>query len=78
MKIYAELVWTDRRIVLWTYGWKSQNHKIKNLWDNKLKGINIMSDATQTAGSVANEAGLSFEKYAASVGKISEMTRLEG
>lgn len=37
-----------------------------------------MSDATQTAGSVANEAGLSFEKYAASVGKISEMTRLEG
>lgn len=42
------------------------------------KGINIMSDATQTAGSVANEAGLSFEKYAASVGKISEMTRLEG
>ena len=43
-----------------------------------MKGINIMSDATQTAGSVANEAGLSFEKYAASVGKISEMTRLEG
>lgn len=42
------------------------------------KGIGIMSDATQTAGSVANEAGLSFEKYAASVGKISEMTRLEG
>ena len=42
------------------------------------KGINIMSDATQTAGSVANEAGLSFEQYAASVGKISEMTRLEG
>lgn len=42
------------------------------------KGISIMSDATKTAGSVANEAGLSFEKYAASVGKISEMTRLEG
>lgn len=42
------------------------------------KGINIMSEGVQTAGSVVSEAGMKFETYAASVGKISEKTRLEG
>lgn len=42
------------------------------------KGINIMSEGVQTAGSVVEEAGMKFETYAASVGKISERTRLEG
>ena len=42
------------------------------------KGINIMSEGVQTAGSVVEQAGMSFETYAASVGKISEKTRQEG
>lgn len=42
------------------------------------KGINIMSEGVQTAGSVAEQAGLKFETFAASVGKISEKTRQEG
>ena len=37
-----------------------------------------MSEGVQTAGSVVEEAGMKFETYAASVGKISERTRLEG
>ena len=78
MKIYAELVWIDRRIVLWTYGWKSQNHKIKSLWDNILKGITQMSEAVSTAGSVVDAAGMKFSTFAASTGKIAEKTRQEG
>ena len=42
------------------------------------KGINIMSEGVQTAGSVAESAGMKFETFAASVGKISEKTRQEG
>lgn len=42
------------------------------------KGINIMSEGVQTAGSVVEQAGMTFETYAASVGKISEKTRQEG
>lgn len=42
------------------------------------QGINGMSDAIQNSGSVANEAGLAFETYAAMVGKIQEKTRNEG
>lgn len=41
-------------------------------------GINRMSDGVQTAGSVAAEAGLQFETFAAMVGKTSEVTRQEG
>lgn len=37
-----------------------------------------MSEGVQTAGSVVSEAGMKFETYAASIGKISEKTRLEG
>ncbi len=42
------------------------------------KGINIMSEGVSNAGSVADQAGLSFEQFAASVGKVSEKTRAEG
>ena len=37
-----------------------------------------MSEGVQTAGSVADEAGLKFETFAAMVGKVSEKTRAEG
>ena len=37
-----------------------------------------MSEGVQTAGSVAESAGMKFETFAASVGKISEKTRQEG
>lgn len=37
-----------------------------------------MSEAMEKAGSVANEAGLSYENYIALAGKVAEMTRMEG
>ena len=42
------------------------------------KGINIMSEGVANAGSVADQAGLTFEQFASSVGKVSEKTRMEG
>lgn len=42
------------------------------------QGINGMSEAIQNSGSVASEAGLQFETYAAMVGKVQEKTRQEG
>ena len=41
-------------------------------------GINRMAEGVQTAGSVVEAAGMKFETFAASVGKISERTRQEG
>lgn len=45
---------------------------------NFADGINIMSEAVQNAGSIVESAGMQFETYAASVGKISERTRQDG
>lgn len=42
------------------------------------KGIASMAEGVQTAGSVAKEAGLEFENFAALVAKTAETTRLEG
>ena len=41
-------------------------------------GINRMAEGVQTAGSVVEAAGMKFETFAASIGKISEKTRQEG
>lgn len=37
-----------------------------------------MAEGVQTAGNIANEAGLQFETFVAMVGKVSETTRQEG
>ena len=42
------------------------------------KGIQTIAEGVQVAGSVAEEAGLSFEEFGASVAKIAETTRQEG
>lgn len=42
------------------------------------RGVNTIAEAVQTAGSVASDAGLSFENFSASVAKVAERTRLEG
>lgn len=42
------------------------------------KGIQTIAEGVQIAGSVAEEAGLSFEEFGASVAKIAETTRQEG
>lgn len=41
-------------------------------------GIGVISEGVQVAGSVANEAGLNFNTFAASVAKVAEKTRLGG
>lgn len=42
------------------------------------KGIQSIAEGVQVAGTVANESGLSFEQFAASVAKVAERTRMEG
>lgn len=42
------------------------------------KGIQTIAEAVQTAGSVAEDAGLRFEDFGASVAKVAERTRMEG
>ncbi len=65
---------------------EGQENRIVNSYEKISAGLAIdfkdgiigMSEAVQTSGSIAAEAGLSFEKYSAIVGKIQETTRLEG
>ncbi len=42
------------------------------------KGIGIIAEGTQNAGSVAKESGMQFEEFAASIAKVSEKTRQDG
>ena len=42
------------------------------------KGIGVIASATEAAGQVAKDAGLSFEQLAAIVAKVAERTREEG
>lgn len=41
-------------------------------------GIQNIAEGVQVAGSVAENAGLSFEQFAASIAKVSEVTRVDG
>jgi len=42
------------------------------------KGIQSLSEAIQASGTIAKEAGYDIEEYAATVGKLEEVTRLGG
>ena len=42
------------------------------------KGIEAITEGVQTAGALANDAGMSFEKFAAIIGKTSEISRQSG
>lgn len=45
---------------------------------NFRKGVSTISEAVKVSGSVIDEAGISYEKYASIVGKVSEISRLSG
>ena len=42
------------------------------------KGIEVIAEGTQNAGSVAKESGMQFEQFASSVAKVAEKTRQDG
>ena len=43
-----------------------------------MEGIQNIAEGAQVAGSVAAESGMSFEQFAASIAKVSEVTRQDG
>jgi hypothetical protein len=49
-----------------------------NLAVNFKTGVSNISEAVKVSGSVINEAGISYEKYAAIVGKVNEVQRISG
>lgn len=69
---FAELEGQETRIV------NSYEKISANLAIDFQSGIESMAEGVQTAGSVAESAGMSFETFAASVGKVAEKTRSSG
>lgn len=69
---YQELEGQEMRIV------NSYEKIAANVQIDFDKGIASISEGVANAGSVAENAGLSFEQFAASVAKVAERTRQEG
>lgn len=69
---FDELEGQERRIV------NSYEKISSNVAMDFKKGIGVIAEGTQNAGSVAKESGMQFEQFASSVAKVAEKTRQDG
>lgn len=69
---FDELEGQERRIV------NSYEKISSNVAIDFKKGIGVIAEGTQNAGSVAKESGMQFEQFASSVAKVAEKTRQDG
>lgn len=69
---FSELEGQERRIV------NSYEKISSNIAMDFQKGIGVIAEGTQNAGSVAKESGMQFEQFASSVAKVAEKTRQDG
>lgn len=69
---FDELEGQERRIV------NSYEKISSNIAMDFQKGIGVIAEGTQNAGSVAKESGMQFEQFASSVAKVAEKTRQDG
>lgn len=58
--------------------WRTQKRVPDEIALDFSKGCDTISQSIATSGSVVNEAGMSFEKYAALVSTTAEKTRVSG